>query len=207
MSVENSKKRLLAYCSTAAAMASAGLANADIVYSGLQDITINQGNSLQLDLNSDSFLDIKLKNYVFGGGNYMGATVNFFPGQLVGFRAGPNNFAYVSNLAVGAPISPTTVGPTYFGSMAYGSVNPNAQFNLASPGLIGLSFPAGPDTLFGWIRVSTDQSGGSFKVVDWAYESTSLTAIPAGVVPEPASLGLLAVGAAGLAAYRGKRRT
>jgi hypothetical protein len=206
MSVEFTKKRLTAYCSTAAAMASASIANADIIYSGLQDISINQGNSLQLDLNNDTNLDVKLKNYVFVGGNYLGATVNFAPGQLAGFRAGPNNFAYVSNLVTGAPVGPGTVGPSFYGSMAYGAANPNAQFNLDSDGLIGLSFPAGADTLFGWIRVATDQGGGSFKVVDWAYESTPLTAIPAGVVPEPASLGLLAVGAAGLAAYRGKRR-
>ena len=93
--------------------------------------------------------------------------------------------------------------------------NPNAQFNSVSNAFIGLSFPSGSDTYFGWVRVAIDNAAGTFVIKDWAYND--LTEPPAtgvtqaitgpgiqagdtgdGFVPEPGTLGLLAAGAAGL---------
>ncbi|HRK31905.1 MAG TPA: PEP-CTERM sorting domain-containing protein [Tepidisphaeraceae bacterium] len=172
--------------------------HAAIEYSGPQNLEVFQGNSLQIDIDFDGFFDARFKNYIFGGGNYMGGTVNFAPGQFVGFTSG---LAYVSNLAPGSIIGPGSVGPTFFGSMAYGAANPNAQFNNATDAFLGMSFPSGPDTFYGWVRVSINQPAGTFFIKDWAYDNEG-AAIAAGAVPEPASLGLLALGAAGLAAYR-----
>lgn len=195
------KPNFTTYATAAGAVATASIASGAIVYSGEQNLGINQGNSLNLDLNLDLQGDVVLKNYVFFGGPYQGATVNFAPGKLVSFQAGPSNFWYVSNLAAGATIDSSTV-TNFFGSMAYGANNPNAQFNSANPGLIGLSFPAGPDTYYGWIRVQINNASGTFNVVDWAYEDQPGVGILAGVVPEPSALGLLAAGAIGLASYR-----
>lgn len=186
-----------------AAAVAAGAANAQIVYSGVQDLSIGQFSALNLDLDLDGSGDLLLKNYVFGGGNYMGATVNFYPGKLVTFNAG--GYSYVASLAANFQIDAAAMG-SFFGSMAYGAANPNAQFNNADGAILGVSFATGANIYYGWVRVSIDQAAGSFVVNDWAYESQSGVGIAAGVVPAPGALGLLAAGAAGLGLLRGRRR-
>ena len=194
----------LSYIVAASAVAASALsAGADIVYSGPQDIGIGQFNSLNLNLDGDAYSDVLLKNYVFGGGNYQGATVNFFPGKLVGFSA--NGISYASALSAGATIDASTVGPGFFGSMAYGGVNPNAQFVNASDKYLGLSFSSGANLYYGWVRVSVNNAAGTFVVHDWAYENSG-AGIVAGTVPAPGALALLAAGAGGLGILRGRKR-
>jgi len=58
---------------------------------------------------------------------------------------------------------------------------------------------------FGWVRLSVDDDLG-ITLHDFAVESDSEKAILAGAgIPEPGSLGLLALGAAGLLAWRKRR--
>lgn len=201
------RKRRAAYslAAGAAACTAGASTEAAVVWSGPQNIAVNQGFSSNFNLDGDGFDDITLKNYVFGGGNYQGATVIFGPGKLVGFQPG---LAYVSALTAGAPINAGTLGPTFFGSMAYGAVNPNAQFNNATDAFVGLSFPAGGNTYYGWLRVDVNNAAGTLLVKDWAYESTAGAGIAAGagIVPEPGTLGLLAAGSAGVAMLRRRKR-
>ena len=199
-----SRKLRAAYTLAAGAAASVAVQDADaaVVYSGLQNINIAQFNSQNLNLDGDAFGDITLKNYVFGGGNYQGAIVNFFPGKLVGFTSGLN---YVTALTAGQSMDSSTLGASFAGSMAFGANNPNAQFNNATDAYIGLSFPSGANNYFGWIRVDVNNAAGAFVVKDWAYENVSGVGITAGFIPEPATLGLLACGAAGIAAMRRQR--
>ena len=193
-------KRRAAY--SLAAMAAAGSTEAAVIYSGTQNISIAQFNSLNLDINGDATGDLLLKNYVFGGGNYQGATVNFIPGKMVTFTSG---IAYVSALNAGFTVDTSALG-NFTGSMAYGAANPNAQFNSASGKFIGLQFPTGANNYNAWVRVDVNNTAGSFNVVDWAYENVPGVGIVTGVVPEPvSSLGLLAAGAAGVAALRRRR--
>ena len=184
-----------------AAAATAASADAGIVYSGAQDLAISQFSALNLNLDGDAYGDVLLKNYVFGG-NYMGATVNFAPGKLVSFNAGLN---YVSALSAGFSIDASSVGPSFFGSMAYGAANQNAQFNNASNAYLGLSFASGANLYYGWVRVSVNQAAGTFIVHDWAYENSG-AGIAAGAVPAPGALGLFAAGASGLGFLRGRKR-
>jgi hypothetical protein len=194
-----------AYSLAAGAAAAAALsASGAIVHSGVQDISIAQFSALNLDIDGDSAGDVLLKNYVFGGGSYQGATVNFFPGKLVSFNA--SGLAYVSALNAGFTVDASSVGPSFFGSMAYGASNPNAQFNTASNKFIGLSFASGANTYYGWVRVSVNQAAGNFMVHDWAYENSG-AGIQTGAIPAPGALGLLAAGASGLGLMRGRKRS
>lgn len=204
-SPQSSFKRRAAYsvAAGAAACAAASSTQAAVVYSGLQNISIGSGFATQIDLNGDSQNDVKFKNYVFGGGPYQGGTVNFAPGRFVGFTSGNQ---YITALTAGAAINSTTANPSFFGSMAYGAVNPNAQFNNVTDKYVGLSFPAGPNTYYGWVRVDVTNSTNHFVIKDWAYESVAGTGISAGAVPEPGTLGLLAAGALGVTALRRNRR-
>ncbi len=197
-----SVKRGAAY-SLAAGVATGALASqteATIQYSGIYNIDLLQGNSINLDLDAAGATpDVLLKNYVLANGNYQGLTVNYFPGQAVGFS---NGLAYVSALSAGDPVDASTVGPSFFGSMAYGATNPSAEFNSVTDAYVGLSFPIAGARHFGWIRVDIDNSAGTFLIKDWAYEDVPEVGIPAGAIPEPGTLGLLAAGACGLAAMR-----
>lgn len=182
----------------------------DIVYSGIQDISIDQFNAINLNIDGDAYNDILLKNYVFFGGNYQGVSVNYAPGKVVGFNAG---LSYASALSFGDLIdADATAGGPFAASMAYGSNNPNAQFNSVTNAYIGLEFPGtsasrgGSASLFAWIRVSIDNDAGTFIVHDWAYERNAGQGIQAGVVPAPGTLGFLAAGAAGLQSLRRRRK-
>lgn len=202
--VLDSDARLTIYAVAAAASAAmASSASATIVYSGPENISIPSTNSQAIDLDLNGLDDITLKNYVFGGGPYQGATVTFAPGEVVGFNSGGH--AYVKNMTLGDIVGPASVGPNFFGSMAYGANNPNAQFNSITDGLVGFSFPSGANTDYGWVRVDVNNANGTFVIKDWAYDDSGAS-IGAGV-PEPASLGLLALGAVGLACYRGQRKS
>lgn len=196
----------------AAACTTGGMATqaeAAVSYSGIYNIDIAQFNSQNLDLDLYLGGDVVLKNYVFGGGNYQGASINYAPGQLVISNA---SFPYyVSALSAGDTIDGATVGPTFSGSMAYG-VNANSEFDSTPSGgaFIGLSFPAGAfGTLYGWIRVDIDNQAGTFNIRDWAYEDSGAGILAGdtgnGFVPEPGALGLLAAGSAGLLSLRRRR--
>lgn len=194
-------RRRVAY--SLAAAATSGTAQAAIVYSGPQNIAINQFSFLNLNIDGDAYSDVLLKNYVFGGGNYQSATVTFFPGKMVTFNSDRSN--YVTALNAGFTVDTSALGD-FTGNMAYGGAYPNAQFNNATGKFIGLQFPSGPGNYNAWVRVDVNNSAGTFNVVDWAYENVPGQSIVTGVVPEPSTLGLLAAGAAGVAVLR-RRRT
>ncbi len=199
-------RRRGAYSLAAGAAASlmAGETSADVVYSGIQNISIAQFNSQQIDLDGDSNQDVKFKNYVFGGGNYQGGLVNFFPGKFVGFTAG--SLSYVSALGSGFLVDGASATGSFVGSMAYGSANPNAQFNNVTDAFVGLTFPIGANNHFGWLRVDINNAAGTFIIKDWAYERSPGVGIRTAAIPEPSSLAFLAAGAAGVGLLRRLRR-
>ena len=104
------------------------------------------------------------------------------------------------------PVNGTFVPTTTFIDFQYGNfINVTEKF-------IGLQVESEGDFFFGWIRVSTDFTGiglsspnPSITIHDWAWQDTPNVSIGAGI-PEPGNLGLLAAGAAGLMAWRRRRR-
>ncbi|MCA9260504.1 MAG: hypothetical protein KDA61_14930, partial [Planctomycetales bacterium] len=115
-----SVRRSAAYTMAAVAATGVDVASAEIIYFAEQNIEISQGQSQDLKIDDDVYNDVLLKNYVFLGGNYQGATVNFLPGKVMGFQS--NGVAYVSRLEDGDPINAAAMGPTFYGSMAYSDV-------------------------------------------------------------------------------------
>jgi hypothetical protein len=82
-------------------------------------------------------------------------------------------------------------------SATYDNGNPSPYF--------GIRFGATAPYNYGWIQLREGTEPGAWDLVAYAYETTPDTPIAAGAVPEPASLSLLALGAAGAMLRRGKR--
>ncbi|MBX7102828.1 MAG: PEP-CTERM sorting domain-containing protein [Gemmataceae bacterium] len=113
----------------------------------------------------------------------------------------------VDNLAIGSLIDvSSTFGSGTAGSEATGAT----AFNLnSSNNFVGFRFlNEGTSQInYGWVQVAL---GATFtdparSIVGWAYEDSGagITVTP---VPEPSSMALLSVGAAGLVAYRRRRQ-
>lgn len=84
-------------------------------------------------------------------------------------------------------------------------------FTSGQAGFAGFRFDAGGTTLYGWAELTIDVTApATVTISQWAYEDTG-AAIAVGAttaaVPEPSSLGLLALGAAGVTAWRRKKQS
>ncbi len=169
---------------------------------------------------------------VFTTTNMMGvkaATGNSVVGYFL------DDYVYASRLAFSSPIgqSPGTsmINPNLgivqsAATMRYGiEIGPwNEDTYTGTPsGFIGAKFQIDATTHFGWIAVEVDNAMESGTITGYAYESNPNTPIGAGhlpppshdviaemsssgVIPEPTHLGLLALGAAGVAALRRRKR-
>ncbi|MEO5720789.1 MAG: PEP-CTERM sorting domain-containing protein [Chthoniobacterales bacterium] len=93
--------------------------------------------------------------------------------------------------------------PSYYGGFAAGP-NANGAVAPGTTAYVGFRFNAADGTHYGWIQLSVGP--GSIDFVSAAYQSTPNTAIAAGAIPEPGTLGLLALGAVGILGAAVKRR-
>jgi len=204
------EKRLFAYALAAGAgMLAAGTpAEAGVIYVNPTDQTYTN-IGFQLDLNGDSVNDVTFTN----------AGYSFYWRILKAAADGVvrNAWGWAVPLPAGSFIGPggqfaanpaLAEASNYYG--VFYSYGPWANVN---DHYLGLRFPIGSDTHYGWVRMDVQTNVGSMSisatVKDWAYESTPNVGISAGdtgVVPEPGTLSLLALGSAGLALWR-KRKT
>lgn len=119
-----------------------------------------------------------------------------------------------------APVTKFSFGQTIgSGSLATNSHGAPAEFNryggnvtptwTGATGYLGVSFQNITGTHYGWIKVQTNGNASTITVLAAAFEATAGQSITAGAsaVPEPAtSAALLALGAAGLVAYRQRKK-
>lgn len=216
------------------ALVIAGGTNAygDIITVGIPaDFTVPAGTAtagpVNWDVNNDGTIDFnftyRFPNTATGSGVIWQANMNSAAVATNGVisYAGPF-IRYAFALGMGANIGPggpfftgpstqVVLGsryrsggvPSYYGGFAAGP-NANGAVPPGTVAYVGFRFNAADGTHYGWIQLSVGP--GSIDFISAAYESTANTAIAAGAIPEPGTLGLLALGAAGVLGAVVKRR-
>jgi len=218
------------------AMAMSASVDASIIYSGMQNISLPGGNanSFGVDINGDAIDDFIFSIFstnvsggytyaaVNGGPNDNGIALNgkgLFADKLgFGDIVGSGGQLFIENGHQDLKLRSVD---------SYG-VNALADWGATSTGMLGVKLNVASDSYFAWIRIALTEGNGSAPkppadiiVLDWAWEDSGASII-AGVtsgnppppsppvttspVPLPGSLGLLAMGITGLAAFRKRRK-
>jgi hypothetical protein len=122
---------------------------------------------------------------------------------------------YVAATSTGGVLA-LALGTTIDGSSTFNTGSPDAStLATGAPVYFGLRFrnegdttTAADDTVhYGWVQVSLPVGAGSpGTLLGYAFESTPLTAVQAGVVPEPATWALMGLGALGVAGWARRQR-
>jgi hypothetical protein len=239
------EKQLAAYALAGgvAVLATQGSAEASIVYSGVQNLSLQPLGgpyaAVSIDFDFDTFSDAAFLA-AFGTSKFTISLVSNYTTRVVADAStltllpdGP----YTKNVATVLP-GATLVGPTAPGGGSW--VNAASSSDPTKAGLqdydntsgaslisgwagvtrkfIGLEVDldnsrTSPDLHYAWIRVSvvSDLSTATLPtclvIHDWAYETQTGVGIltGAGAVPEPGTLQVVALGGAGLVAWRRRR--
>ncbi len=206
--------RWLSYVAAGAATTVAGAhsVEGEIHYSGVVDIALHVNNvflkSKTAPLTGGAYLDLIQVNSFTGQSNLIGVC----GAQLGALRARGSYFA--SRIREGRPVS---VGP-FYGTHFPGDIfllqnHYGSGDFLSGVKYVGFKFDVGQGAQYGWGRIQTFKNG-SFQLIDYAWGDpgdaikageTGLPGSPAETAPSTGSLGLLALGGAGLLAWRQRR--
>lgn len=192
----------LAAAAAAAAAATTTTGEAAIIYSGLRNAPV-----FPISVNGGFYFDFEWPFASAQGSRPDGWDVNpYASGSRVYLNA---NTAVVlaggsaADLAFGTPISAASLfSPNgFFGEVA---------IPAGSTGFLGFRFTENSSgnssqTYYAWARLQPGLSGNG-QLLDWAYDDSGAP-LAAGTIPEPDGLGLLALGAAGLAIRRRRLRS
>ncbi|MEM6560135.1 MAG: PEP-CTERM sorting domain-containing protein [Planctomycetota bacterium] len=180
----------------------ASAANAQIFYSGPQNISVDDTADVAIDLDSDGFDD-----YTFSIGTFAGQPLVSFLGgtDYVFVYLSGLNYPYAQNFTAGEVLPDAGDTLAYNATVIY--ANLGAFQSPTDSGFLGGIFGASDGVggfvgALAWVQIA-DVTDTSLTVVDWAYTIDDLT-LEVGAIPEPASLGALALGALGV--VRNRRR-
>jgi hypothetical protein len=179
-----------------------------IEYSGILNQSITDGNSYQVLLPGSTSFTIAAQNSGDVNENLVSGSGVTFVDDLSGLPVAMNfgDLITAAN-ATGAGGQLNGVDTTNFPSKAYSGNWPNG----GGSAYLGLEFISSGQTYTGWAQIiaSTGLSPGSESatLVDYAYNTTPGDSIIAGAgeAPEPSSLVLFALGAAGIVALQRRR--
>jgi len=195
----------------AGVMSAPQTAEAAIVHSGIVNLTIpSTTNGLYLNVVTGALNEPGNT----GGGTVPGWDINPWSSSALNYfnPAAPAGGVYVQRAGGGAtanlPAGTLIDGASLYGNSAASTAGATPHLLNSNENLIGFRFQDETDgncTKFGWFRVSlsTSLSSQPRALVEYAYDNTCGVGIPAGV-PEPGSLALLAMGAAGMFIRRRK---
>lgn len=165
----------------------------DIDGSGTADFNLHHG--LNVTPSSSQYAGLRPLNPFAANFNGLIAT-----GTTVGAKR--------RNVADGAAVGPSAVWNTVSQAMTTNLVNQQPAFPTNTPGTIGFRLAFGNSAnqyYYGWASLTIDAQSPArqgFKITEAFSQSTPNTAINVGAVPvpEPASMGVLALGATGIVA-------
>ena len=211
----NANARWLTYvAATGAAVAAGEVQGETLRFAGPGNIGAN--GSVALDLNGDSVNDVTIYNlnstsfYSSGGGRAAasGSILGVVITNSYGTFLYAHKFSNFSSIDPSADIYADTQGYLRDGNGFYYS----GWGYYPGPGLLGVRFDIGGNSHMGFVELEVDGSpngsglAGNIPVIlSFGYETEPDTPLST-PVPEPSSLGLLASGAVGLAAWRRRRR-
>ena len=139
---------------------------------------------------------------------YMGPFIRYANALAFGApirRDPPVQPRFSCQLTLGSRYSYGAAGVFYYGGFAAGG--PNGSVPPGTFAYAGFRFTAADGIHYGWVRLAVSAGLIDFaNPVAAAYESAPGVGITAGAVPEPGTLSLLALGAAGVLGAVVKRR-
>lgn len=190
----NSKNagKLTAYSAMAGAFVAVSAdANATIVYTDIDDVTVEVGDAYALDLDNNGYPDFLMAAAANSAGNW---TWNYVIGNLSSYGyGGPSNMVvgysgailpYGSALAEGDLIGPSadfisnTNNVLWLASI-YSSVT-YGPFANTTDSYMGVMFDIDGSVHYGWARLDVSVGPCSFVVKDYAYDDAADAEIEAG---------------------------